>query len=196
VIDFTKDIEERKRQDSVCVDGDYYEIHTEFFHWVGFGRKLIKWKDNYEEFDYLYTVDKKEDGDPPDVETIESKAIVPENRQAGFAELLKFYRNEQPLPHDSGEKSNVIGVDWKIDSEYIRAAFREKYDIDLLTTDIHWHDFLGYFHALKDTMINDIMSARYYKKDKDKKDPMEKAREAWELARKPCSKNKEQADGL
>jgi hypothetical protein len=166
VIDFTKSAEARRRQNTVCINGFDYNIHTEFFYWVWFGRRIIKRIDSYANFDLLYAF------------------AVPEDRIAGFNELLKFYRNEQPLPHDTGEKSDVIGVDWKIDSEYIRAAFKEKYDIDLLTADIHWHDFLGYFNALKDTMINDIMSARYYKKETGKKDLMEKAREAWELARK------------
>jgi hypothetical protein len=166
VIDFTCSIRARQRDNSVCVDGKDYEIHTEFFHWVLFERKLIKWNGDYNSLDklcdYLY------------------KYCIPENRQAGLEELKKFCRNEQPLPHPTGEKSNVMGVDWKIDSEYIRAAFKQQYDIDLLTTDLHWHDFLGYFNALKDTVINDIMSARY---SKEKKGFMKEQRERWKLAR-------------
>jgi hypothetical protein len=174
MIDFTKSIEARQRQNSVWVDDVEYEIRTEFFHWVWFGRRIIK-SPRYSDFDLLY------------------KFTIPENRITGFNELLKFYRNEQPLPHDTGEKSCIIGMDWKIDSEYIRAAFLQHYRIDLLITDIHWHDFLALFNALKETMINDIISARYYKKS-ESKDPskeyeeqMEKRRKAWALERQPTS---------
>jgi len=157
MIDFTKSVKARKRQDSVWVENIEYKIHTEFFHWVAFGRKIIKSK-TYDEFDWLYIFG------------------IPDNRQAGFEQLMKFYINEQPLPHPTKEKNNVISIEWKIDSEYIRAAFLQQYGIDLLVTDLHWHCFTALFNALKDTVINDIMSARLYK---GKGKEMNKLRERW-----------------
>jgi hypothetical protein len=193
MIDFTKSAEARQRQNSVSVMGTEYAIHTEFYWWVLFGRMIIK-DHTYGDYDIFYKNDvKKEKGgllsrceklnNPP--------SLIPDDRESGFNELIKFYKNEQPLPHDTGEKTDIIGVDWKIDSEYIRAAFLEKYRIDLLTTDCHWHDFLALFHALKDTAINDIMSARYYTDKKSKKDPFITLKEKWELVmKKPIAKGK------
>ena len=167
MIDFTKSIEARKRQDSITVNEVEYKIQTSFHWWILFGRMIIKNGYTYEDFDKFYTI------------------TVPDDRVKGFKELLKFFKNEQPLPHDLGEKTDIIGVDWKIDSEYIWAAFIEKYNKDLLTEDISWHSFLALFHALKDTAINDIMSVRLYTDKKSKKDPMKKLKEMWELAPKP-----------
>ena len=158
MIDFTKSIEARQRRDSVCVNGVDYRIHTEFYWWVLFGRMIIKARPvaDYDIF-YVWTD-----------ETLD--------RQAGFEQLKKFYANEQPLPHPSNEKSDTIAVEWKIDSEYIRAAFLQQYGIDLLTQDIHWHCFQALFNALKDTVINDIMSARLYK---GKNREMNRMKERW-----------------
>jgi hypothetical protein len=173
MIDFTKSAEARQRQNSVSVMGTEYAIHTDFNWWVLFGRMIIKSGYTYGDFDIFYPF------------------TIPDDRIKGYGELYRFFVNEQPLPHDTGEKTDVIGVDWKIDSEYIRAAFLEKYNIDLLTHDIHWHDFLALFHALKDTAINDIMSVRYYTDKKSKKDPMKLLREKWELvSKKPIAKGK------
>ena len=161
MIDFTKAAKVRERPDSVLVHGTEYKIHTAFPHWVNFERVRIK-KAVYADFDKLY------------------KGKVPKDRETGYVELEKFWINEQPLPHPSKERSSVIVIDWKMDSEFIRAAFLEKYGIDLLTNDIHWHCFLGLFHALKDTAINNIIEARMNKDKKDKY--MEKMREAWQIA--------------
>jgi len=158
MIDFTKS--DRRRQDSVCVNGTEYKIHTKFFWWVLFGRMIIK-KHPLADYDQFYKF--------PDENL---------DRQAGFEQLMKFYINEQPLPHPSKEKADAIAVEWKIDSEYIRAAFLQQYGIDLLTADIHWHCFHALFNALKDTVINDIMSARLYK---GKGKEMNKLRERWEI---------------
>ena len=165
MIDFTKSVEARQRQSSVSIEDTDYAIHTSFHYWVLFGRMILK-NHTYGDYDQFY------------------KFTVPENREAGLNALTAFFRNEQPLPHDLGEKTDIIGVDWKIDSEYIRAAFLEKYHIDLLISDLHWHDFLALFHALKDTAINDIMSARFYTDKKSKKDLMKKLRAMWELVKK------------
>jgi len=145
MIDFTKSVEARKKPDTVCVNGVDYKIHTEFFYWVLFGRMIIKTRP-IDEYDQFY--------------------IFPDNnldRVAGFEQLKKFYENEQPLPHASKEKADTIAVEWKMDSEYIRAAFLQQYGIDLLTTDLHWHCFMALFNALTGTVMNDIMSARLYK---------------------------------
>jgi len=171
------DKKDRSRQDRVWVDGQDYLIHTAFWRWIAFGKKFEQMqREGVEEFslfelDHYYkeiTVNGKKYG-------------VPENRFAGYEELCKFYHNDQPLPRPTN-KSNVRGVDWLIDSEYIYCAFLQQYKIDLVTTDLHWHSFLSLFNGLTETKLNDIMSARYYTKPtKAKKEPMEEARDAWKL---------------
>jgi hypothetical protein len=169
MIDLFRPAVERRRRDSVLVD-EYvlndgvpalepveYKIHTEFCHWILFEKKITGGPVGLKELDYLY------------------KMGHPDNRQAGFDELYKFYRNEQPLPRPT-KRSGVIGYDWEQDSEYIKAAFLQQYGIDLSVTDLHWHDFQGLFYALADTKLNQIMSARY---DDSKKGPMLEMRKAW-----------------
>jgi hypothetical protein len=161
VIDFSRAKEFRRRRDSVLVDGVEYKIRVEFYHWVAFEDMLeAPGELTLEAFDHLYVWG------------------VPENREAGFRELLEFYRNEQPIPRPSPGRSSVRGIDWKLDSEYIRAAFLESYGIDLVEADPHWHDFLALFNALSGTKLNEIVSARY---DDSKKGPLADMRRAWEL---------------
>jgi hypothetical protein len=166
MIDLSKTAENRQRQDSIWVSGAEYKIHTPFPFWIAFEKKFGDWRKEgrkgffYEEFDYLYALG------------------IPEDREIGFEELSKFYRNEQPLPNPTGKTSSVRGVDWLLDSEYIYSAFLQQYGIDLLASDIHWHNFLSLFNGLAGTRLNDIISARY---NADKKGPMREMREAWEL---------------
>jgi hypothetical protein len=171
---------DRSRQDRVWIDGEDYLIHTDFPYWIGFGKKFEQFqregikKFSLFELDYLYKIMKTSGG---------KEYGIPENRAKGYEELCKFYRNDQPLPHPTGKQSGIRGVDWLIDSEYIYTAFIQQYGIDLETTDMHWHKFLSLFNSLTGTKLNDIMSARFYKKpSKNKKeDPMEEMRNAWKL---------------
>jgi hypothetical protein len=169
MIDFSKSVEARERQNSVLVDGVEYIIRTEFFHWINLGRMFAKWEKegrenfNLEELDYLYAWG------------------PPENRLEGYKELCKFYRNEQPLPRDTGKENDVETIDWIIDSERIRAAFLSAYSIDLLASDLHWHDFQGLFGALF-WPLREVVSARLYKEKPDKVEKIEKEnREMWKL---------------
>jgi hypothetical protein len=186
MIDLSKTAEYRQRQDSVWVDGVEYKIHTPFPFWIAFGKKFEDWQKegrkefSYEEFDYLYK--------PPVKHLIKSKQgkfarytpgqnipYIPDNKKAGFVELSKFYRNEQLLPRPSEKKNGVPRWDLITDSEYIRAEFWKNYKIDLLITDLHWHDFQGLFYALI-WPLEDIMQIRG---STDK--AMRELREAWEL---------------
>jgi len=165
VIRLDKVPEARARQKSVFVGDIEYPIRTDFCWWVTFDRQIKK-DCLYSDFDKYYI------GEPP------------ENKEAGFNELVKFYRNEQPLPHDVKSKKpipdNTIAWDWIIDSEYIRADFKREYNIDLLKEDPHWHDFLGYFHGLFNN-TQGIVGARL---DFGKNDMAKELRARWEIADK------------
>jgi hypothetical protein len=172
------DKQDRSRQDRVWINSEDYLIQTDFSYWIGFSEKQKQLQKSveghtYDEFNYLYkviTLDGKEYG-------------IPENLEEGYKELCKFYQNEQPLPHSTGKQTNVRGIDWLIDSEYIHSAFLQQYGIDLETSDMHWHKFLSLFNGLTGTKLNDIMSARFYTKPvkNDKKDGMEEMKNAWKL---------------
>jgi len=170
MIDFRKTIKNRQRQGLVVVNGVEHKIHTEFCFWVSFAKKIEEWNrtgeaPGYDEFDYLYA------------------SPVPDDRAAGYEELLKFYRNEQKLPNKVGKESSIRAVDWVIDSEYIYAAFLQQYGIDLIKTDLHWHNFLALFNALTGTKMNEIISARFYDKNEKRKyeELQEESREMWAL---------------
>jgi hypothetical protein len=148
MIDFSKTRAFRKRRDSVEVAGKDYPIRTEFCHWLSYDKKIRRGRLRLNELDFLY------------LPFNEGGKGVPEDREAGRMELHAFYLNKQPLPRDSGRRSGIIAFDWLLDSEYIYAAFMERYGISLIERDLHWHDFLALFGALKDTCFNEIKAIR------------------------------------
>jgi len=152
LLDLTK--VDRSRQDLIWVEGVEYKIKTLFPYWLTFDKKLAEINKNtsLDEFDYLYEIN------------------IPENRQAGFDELYKFYENKQFLPKDIGEKSNIKVIDWNIDSEYIYTAFLTQYKINLIKDDLHYHDFISLFNSLRGHKINEIIEARLWTKSIEYKD--------------------------
>jgi hypothetical protein len=177
MIDFSR--ADRQRPSSVCVNGIEYPIKTEFYLWINFGQ-LIEGRESIvlEEVNFLY------------------QWKIPEDREAGFRELAKFYENRQILPRPTGKADGVISYDWELDSEYIYAAFMQQYRIDLITTDLHWFDFCALFNGLVNTKLNDIISAR---QGKDKRGPLAEMRWAWEIIREdpdllPAAQRRRNAD--
>jgi hypothetical protein len=159
MIDFSR--ADRQRPSSVWVQGIEYPVKTDFYLWIEFGRIIGGRKTiALGEADFLY------------------EWGIPEDREAGFQELAKFYENRQPLPRPAGEASGVIPYDWELDSEYIYTAFMQQYGIDLINTSPHWHDFCALFNGLVSTKLNDIISARY---GREKKGPLAEMRRAWEI---------------
>ena len=144
---------DRSRQKSVWVGGIEYLIHTGFFHWLAFEKKVLGKTITHEmlpEFDYLYV------------------GGIPDDRAAGYNELLKFWRNEQPLPKDLGRENKTRTIDWHIDSERICEVFLRLYGIDLETQNIHWHKFLGLFYSYL-CNLDKVIEARVYEKKDFKK---------------------------
>jgi len=152
----TKD-SNRYRRSSIWVDGVEYKILTSFPYWIAFEKK-IKNLQAFDVFDEYY---------------IGGKISKPKNKEEGFYQLLEFYREpfNTELPRDMGDNLNIKVIDWLIDSEYINAAFISQYNINLITTDIHFHDFIYLSRCLKGHAINDIMTYRSWVQPKDYKDP-------------------------
>lgn len=164
----------RFRPESIWVNGVEFNIHTSFPYWITFER-IIKNPSSYEQFDYLYIHG------------------IPKNKEAGLQELIKFYKNEQSLPRDVGDNSDIEVIDWLLDSEYIYSAFLSQYNIDLIKCELHWFDFLSLFRSLKGHVLNDIMAYRSWTPPKEHKTPKQaqeaentfnkKNRQRWELAK-------------
>jgi hypothetical protein len=175
VIDFSKTKAARKRPDSVFVAGEERPIRTEFCHWLSYDKKVRGGRFFLNEADFLYL--------PRD----EGGRGAPEDREAGLKELHAFYLNGQPLPRLAGPGSGAIAFDWLLDSEYIHAAFMERYRINLVEEDLHWHDFLALFRALKDTCFNDI---RHIRTSGAKGKEAGEARRAWAITERDIKRAK------
>lgn len=155
----------------ICVDGEFFAINTDFRKWLSFARMIAEPSTLLVFFDSFY-LDR-----------------IPQDRQKGFDELLKFYSPERILPRPIATTSARV-LDYELDADLIYAAFMQCYHIDLFATDsnghaveLHWHRFLALLYGLRDTMLNDVMSYRAWQKgDKTTyEQSMEKLKNAWAL---------------
>lgn len=91
-----------------------------------------------------------------------------------------------------GTSSDVILLDFKIDSDLIYAAFLQQYGVDLIDVpELHWHKFLAMLNGLRGTKLDEVIGYRCYQKQTDKDiDPYEEMREAWAIER-PLSEEEE-----
>lgn len=100
--------------------------------------------------------------------------ILPKDLEAGYGELLNFYRcgkSREEVEREnrilSGSTNGEIAYDFGQDWQYIYSAFREQYRIDLnpeKTPFLHWWEFRAYFVGLKhDCEICKIMGYRTMK---------------------------------
>ena len=149
----------------VMIDGNPYSIYTDFRVWMRFEIELSKYQaGNVVDVSYLFKNDM-----PP---------------YCSISDLLVFCRPQNELPR-STKHSNVIALDYEIDSDYIYAAFMSQYGIDLCEIEeLHWHKFLALLRGLKDEKICDIMSYRCYEPSDGKKDVYAELKFAWEIERK------------
>lgn len=162
----------RALPNTVRVGGKAFLINTDYRIWVRFYRD-IKTGQN---FDASY--------------------IFPEDRpeRLNIIELLDFARPKTMLPRQT-RRSDVIALDYDIDSDYIYAAFLQQYGIDLIDIEyLHWHKFMAMIYGLSDdTKLAKIMGYRCYEKSTNKnRDPYEELRRAWEI--EPPQTAEEKAD--
>lgn len=176
MIDLTK----RDLPDSVQVDGRFFLIHTDFRWWINFEEIINDKSATLDELDYYYISD------------------IPEDKNKGFMALYDFFSPKKIVPkfEDTGVPAEKI-LDYKIDADFIYAAFMELYHIDLLATDengkvieMHWHKFQALMAGIHDTKLNEIMGFRSY--DASDKTPyekqMQKLKNAWRLPQKEDEK--------
>jgi hypothetical protein len=156
------DLRKRNLPNTVCVNGGFFSIKTDFREWLKFG-ELIKNKDiELKEFSYLF------------------KNKIP--LQNPFNELLEFYSNQNATPKKSESDDGKKVFDYILDGEYLVGSFWHAYGIDLTTIEeLHWHTFQALFRSLpEDSKVMQIISRRAWKKtNKSMDSQLQEAKEIW-----------------
>lgn len=149
---------------TVVVDGEDYEVETDFRVWIEAERELR------ETGSVAYWVFA---GEHP---SFLSDWKTP---------VLEFMASPNPTPRSSGDGGGPRLFDFVDDGEYIVASFMQAYGIDLTTADMHWHLFRALFNGLPDdTKMARIMSYRAYDPADAKRKReavMSELRNAWAL---------------
>lgn len=169
MIDLTK----KALPNTITVDGRAYSIYTDFRVWMQFEISLRERRGDLIPVSYLF------------------KNEAPS--RCDVRDLLAFARPEHVLPRPvRGTSSDVILLDFKIDSDLIYAAFLQQYGVDLIDVpELHWHKFLAMLNGLRGTKLDEVMGYRCYQRQTDKDiDPYEEMREAWAIER-PLSEEEE-----
>lgn len=169
--------------ETVEVNGKPYAIRTDFHFWLAFSDVLERAEAgervSYVDFMPLFADD------------------IPDDIDAAFLACLQFYTPKNELPRDDGTGEHIDVLSYRIDADYIYAAFLEQYGIDLLTSDMHYYKFLALLGGLHDTKLNEIMGYRCYKKPR-KSDTYEKTmqrmRDIWALPRRVTAAAKKKMD--
>jgi hypothetical protein len=127
---FNKALNQRK-QDTVCVDGVEYKINTHFTPWLVFAKEYTDYKSgknkDIKKFDFIYKTKRDDEGN--------WIGDVPQNRENGLIELIKFYN--EPFDGKYGNKRIINCVGLEIFEPLIK-----RFDIDLPIDDLHFHHFV------------------------------------------------------
>lgn len=158
--------------EEIEVNGVTYPIATDFREWFCFADMLADQELTQEEKLYLMTKWLLEDPEEITRDLVDA--------------VFKFYRgdalNPDPVETDEDEEQNEQEqpkrppvFDWKYDAKFLIGDFRRFYNMDLLTAEMHWWEFLCLFTALPDDSQCkkriDIRSTDLSKiKDKDRRD--------------------------
>lgn len=94
--------------------------------------------------------------------------------------ILEFAFPKSVVPHIASDNSEPV-LFYDIDGDYIYAAFMQQYGIDLICSDMHWHQFKALLNAITaPTKLYEIMGYRSYTGDKvDEKQIRRRLKEAW-----------------
>lgn len=159
MIDLTK----KSLPNTVCVGGRDFSIYTDYRVWMKFE---ISTKSIHK-------------GDRLDVRYL-FKNDYPYNFD--IYELFSFSRPKNILPRPI-KSSDVIPLDYEIDSDLIYSAFLGQYGIDLVDVEeLHWHKFLALLNGLNDEQkLSQVITYRCYEKPSGDKDIYEILKSAWEI---------------
>lgn len=153
--------------DTIVDKGREFKVYTDFRVWIKFEISLTKMRKNdLLPVEYLFP------GEAPKFCNINS--------------LLAFSRPRNELPRQVFGNSDVIVIDYELDSDLIYSAFLGQYGIDLVDIPhLHWHKFLALLAGLNDsTRLREVMGYRCYEKSTEKEEVWRaKLRRAWEIDR-------------
>lgn len=157
------DLKKKGLPNTLEVNGRPYSIYTDFRTWLQVAEDLQKLRPG-QYIDLAYIFKNKH----PQVININ--------------DVIKFLNPPQELPRTTGS-GDCIAIDYTIDADLIWAAILSQYRIDLCEVeDLHWWKFLAMLRGLNEgNKLREVMGFRCYEKSKDKTDPYEKLRTAWEI---------------
>lgn len=167
------DLTKKKLPQAIEVGGRFYRIKTDYRYWLRF-LQIVKEPATLDDFDFLYLDD------------------IPEDKQAGVDALVEFCFIKNPLPRSTGGNSEPV-FSYEQDEDLIYAAFYEQYSIDLLKTNLHWHQFSALLNGLHGTKLDDVIAFRAFEpNDKSTYEQyMQKMKQAWELETKLSQEEQE-----
>lgn len=152
---------------TIINEGREFRVNTDFRVWIKFEVSLTKMRrDDLLPVDYLF-VDE-----------------MP--KFCNINNLLEFSRPKNELPRPMFSNSNVIVIDYELDSDLIYSAFLGQYGIDLVEVEhLHWHKFLALLSGLNDsTRLREVMRCRCYEPSTEKEEVWRtKLKRAWEIDR-------------
>lgn len=160
------DLTQKALPNTVTVGGKAFSINTDYRVWMRFVTEFEKWdKKGSIDISYLFPI-----GQP----------IF--RAQSDYDGIFAFAYPQNVVPR--GEPSTEKIYDYMIDSDYIYSAFMQQYGIDLLSVDMHWHQFRALFNGIsEETRFHEIMGYRAYtgEKIKSQDELYRKLKNAWEL---------------
>lgn len=171
---------------SVLVGGKEFLIQTDFRYWIIFSR----------------VIEKVTRGEILEVELVEFLATMfpfskPTDFKAAYDSLIKFFNPPCEVPRNVGGAPPEKVLDYDVDADYIYAAFREQYNINLLDPKLrlHWWEFQALLKGLHGTKLDEIIGYRCFNADDKTKyeEAQKRMKEAWRL---PQPSDKETAEQL
>lgn len=159
------DLTKRALPNVVEIDGRTYSVYTDFRLWMRFEIEVGKLRPG-ENMDVSYLF----------------KNEMP--IYCSLNDLFSFSRPKNVLPREI-RSTEVIVLDYELDSDLIFAAFLGQYGIDLIEVeDFHWHKFLALLRGLNEsTKLREVMEYRCYEKSDGKTDPYQEMKDAWAIER-------------
>lgn len=89
------------------------------------------------------------------------KGNIPADTEGAVKAVISFYLCGEASKEKSGGTGQKRCYDFKEDMRYFTAAFRQQYNIDLNTANLHWWEFSALFAGLTDeTELVKIMQIR------------------------------------
>jgi len=168
--------------ESICIDGIYYTVNTDFRIWIRVGEIISSPEQNI--FDKITSI-----------LSLCYKDTLPPSFKKAFEGILTFYQCGKVRKNNTLEKTKPV-IDFIEDSDMISAAFLHDYNIDLWSASMHWWKFNALLSALsEDNRLLKIIGYRTINindiKDKEQKKFYRKMKSVYSLPDKRTQEEKE-----